>query len=182
MLLLDDFYNPFEWSTVKDLMSKMTFTATCQPESETIDNRLKAYPCYETYGNIDENNKYLNQLHDLTLTVLKNKTDIQIESLDTAFRRILTKEINQSPLAGQKSFIKHKDKHADMAGVIYFEGLTIEGGTSLFFTELQYEPDIVYAAKPNRAVLYSSDTLHCANHDYNYEVRTVQTIFIRTKK
>jgi hypothetical protein len=170
MILIDDFYDPFEWKEINKLKDTLEYHPACQPESNHIDLRLKNYPCYET--------GYNKRLKDITLKALKKKTQVDIKDVDTEFRKVLTSEINQSPLAHRTEMIKHKDtSYGNYAGVIYFNGLTIKGGTSLFFTEAQVEPDVIFGAKPNRLILYKANTIHCANHDYLYETRIIQTIF-----
>jgi len=170
MILIDDFYEPFEWKEINKLKNSLEYKPTCQPESTHIDRRLKNYPCYETDFN--------QRLKDITLNTLKNKTNLNIKNVNTKFRKILTSEINQSPLANQSQMFKHKDTaYSDYAGVVYFNGLTIKGGTSLFFTDSQIEPDVIFGAKPNRLILYKSNVFHCANHDYLYDTRIIQTIF-----
>ena len=47
----------------------------------------------------------------------------------------------------------------------------------------QYEPDVIYAARPNRAILYDSQIFHCANHDNAYDVRTIDiSLVVRSSK
>tara|TARA_B100001093_G_C26845193_1_gene1022405 strand:- start:39 stop:572 length:534 start_codon:yes stop_codon:yes gene_type:complete len=173
MQLIDNFYNEDEWIKVNALLNTMKFTPTCQPEDNTIDNRLKGYPCYET-----KKQPSLDFLKEILLGALKRNTMYNINNLDTSFRKIYTKELEKSPAISHSSI--HKDTNIKMAGVVYFNGLTIKGGTSLYFNKnmsTQFEPDVIYAARPNRAVLYDSQIFHCANHDYAYDVRTIQTIF-----
>jgi hypothetical protein len=178
MQLIDNFYNDEEWLKVNALLNVMKFTPTSQPEynTGTIDNRMKGYPCYET-----KQQPRLFELEELLKQSLQRHTMYKIKHIKTAFRKIYTEELKKSPLKNVQSPI-HRDFHCDIAGVVYFDGLTIQGGTSLFFNEdfnTQFEPDVIYAARPNRAILYNAETLHCANHDSNYDFRTIQTIFLK---
>ena len=97
------------------------------------------------------------------------------EEAVTIFRKILAKELLQSPVGIEGSL--HCDPNCEWAGVVYFDGVSIKGGTSLYFHHEQFEPDVIYAARPNRAILYKANTLHCANYDIAYKQRIIQTIF-----
>lgn len=174
MQLFDNFYNENEWAKVNALLNVMKFTPTYQPENNTIDNRLKGYPCYET-----KEQPSLDLLKEMVTGALQRNTMYNIKNIDTSFRKIYTKELEKSPANNHPSIHKDTDSRK-MAGVIYFDGLTIKGGTSLYFNtsmSTQFEPDVIYAARPNRAILYDSQIFHCANHDNAYDVRTIQTIF-----
>ena len=174
MQLFDNFYNENEWAKVNALLKVMKFTPTYQPENNTIDNRLKGYPCYET-----KEQPSLDLLKEIVSGALQRNTMYNIKNINTYFRKIYTKELEKSPANNHSSIHKDADTHK-MAGVIYFDGLTIKGGTSLYFNtsmSTQFEPDVIYAARPNRAILYDSQIFHCANHDNAYDVRTIQTIF-----
>lgn len=182
-MIYDNFYNEKDWTRVNELVKKMNFTATHQPTtSYSIDNRLKGYPCYETWP--EDNEEDLKELKDILKKTVEEKTGWKIKSVNTAFRKIYSDELKQSPFHNGESSI-HRDFDCDKAGVVYFDGLTIKGGTSVFFDQQdgeQFEPDVVYGARPNRAVLYDSHVLHRANHDFAYKVRTIQTIFIKLDK
>tara|TARA_Y100001951_G_C11292567_1_gene273246 strand:- start:956 stop:1471 length:516 start_codon:yes stop_codon:yes gene_type:complete len=171
MLIVDNFYSPFDFSDIIRFIKESKFTPTMQPKNINYDNRLKGYPCYESIPT--------DRIKEITLRSLREKTPYKFKNLKTEFRKIFAKELLQSPLANQKEGILHKDDEHAYAGVIYFDGLTIKGGTSLFFTDDQIEPDIIYAARPNRLILHKSDIMHCANYDYCYKERTIQTIFLQ---
>ena len=101
--------------------------------------------------------------------------ELNIGFVRSAIRKIYLEELLQCPLGTEGSL--HYDQSCEWAGVVYFDGVSIKGGTSLYFHNEQFEPDIMYAAKPNRAVIYKANTLHCANYDKAYKERIIQTIF-----
>ena len=167
MILIDNFYNENDWIAINKKIKNLEFIETHQPQSSrSIDNRLKGNPCYEAHD--DE------LIVTLTKT-LKEKTDLSISFVRSAIRKILAKELLQSPVGIEGSL--HCDPNCEWAGVVYFDGVSIKGGTSLYFHHEQFEPDVIYAARPNRAILYKANTLHCANYDIAYKQRIIQTIF-----
>lgn len=168
MFLIDNFYSKEDWIKVNDIINNLKFKETYQPRhSPNIDNRLKAYPCHEAHSD---------ELIDILIKTLKEKTDLNIGFVRSAIRKIYLDELLQSPLGTEGSL--HYDHACQFAGVVYFDGLSIKGGTSLYFHNEQFEPDVMYAARPNRAVIYKADTLHCANYDKAYKQRIIQTIFV----
>ncbi len=168
MFLIDNFYSKEDWLDINNTIKELKFTKTHQPRhSPNIDNRLKAYPCHEAHSD---------KLIEILIKTLKEKTELDIGFVRSAVRKIYLDELLQSPLGTEGSL--HCDHGCKYAGVVYFDGLSIKGGTSLYFHNEQFEPDIMYAARPNRAVIYSANTLHCANYDKVYKERIIQTIFI----
>ena len=168
MILIDNFYSKENWTKVNKIISNLKFKETHQPKnSPNIDNRLKAYPCHEAHSD---------ELLNILVETLKEKTDINIGFVKSAIRKIYLDELLQSPQGTEGAL--HYDHACKFAGVVYFDGLSIKGGTSLYFHNEQFEPDVMYAARPNRAVIYSANTLHCANYDKVYKQRIIQTIFV----
>ena len=177
MILIDDFYSPTDYINILKVIKTTKWFPEMQPYTNTnIDNRLKMMPCYQSIVPIEWKEKTLDLLHEKV-------PSIKFDMLRTFWRKTLAKELLQSPLKDKTQGLIHQDDdNFNWAGIIYFNGLTIKGGTSLFLTDkegLQIEPDVIFAAKPNRLVLYKSNIRHAANYDHCYKERVVQTVFLK---
>jgi len=175
--VFDEFYEPMELGLVCLEAHLNNFNTSYQPGEAFVQNRLNAYPCYETKL-LNEESSIYKILHSKLNLLLDNK----IERLHTRFRKIYKNELENKSIFKNMS-LKHQDEKQDIAIVIYLNNFNIMDGTKLYtMGQNQFDPDIVIGAKPNRLIMYKSETWHEPCIDLNTELRVIQVAFIQLKK
>lgn len=176
----EDFYPPEQFGLMNLNAKMLTYDATWQPSGIWYPNRLKAYPVYETKKFNDSS-----EMKNIFINLFEKVSNLKIKECNTFFRKILTEEMEKSPLA-KYGVQPHRDNEADniwdVAGVVYFNSFSLDDGTRLFSYSGQNEPDIIVGAKPNRIVWYDANLLHSPGHDFLTPERIIQPFFIRLIK
>ena len=176
----EDFY-PAEHFGLMQLNSKMlAYDACWQPAGIWYPNRLKAYPCHETKKWNDGSD-----IKKIFINLFEKISNVKVAQCATFFRKILSEEIKQSPIA-KYGVLPHQDNQDndewDLAGVVYLNSFSLDDGTRLYSYQNQVEPDVIVGAKPNRIVWYDANLYHSAGHDFLTAERIVQPFFIKTVK
>ena len=175
--IIDDFFNLDEFHTIKAYQECFSYTPCYQPFQANYSNRLKGYPTWE--NNIGRDH----HIYNILLKNLELKFSNNFDIKNIILRKIYTDELLRSPYKGRQHGMIHKDNvEFSMAGVIYLNGESINGGTYLFSSEVHVEPEIIVGSKPNRCIIYDADILHSAGIEWEDKVRNVLVFFLKKKE
>jgi hypothetical protein len=175
--ILDDFYSMADYGMITSELKTTSMSGTYLPRNIYYPSRLHAYPCWETQPLPEDNLCYL-----IFKQTFMEKTNLKPKNIKTFFRKIVKKELEQSPFAGREEGLIHKDDEArHFAGIIYFDSFSIKDGTRIYAYDNQIEPDIIVGSKPNRCLFYPTNVNHSAGIDWRKEERTVQVFFLETE-
>lgn len=175
--VIDDFFSMDDFFKIKAYQECSPYQARYQPFQANYSNRFKGYPVWEF--SIEKNHP----VYDMLLKTIELKFSNEFEIKIALLRKIYTDELLKSPYKGRQYGMIHKDNNdIAMAGVIYLNGESINGGTYLFSHELQVEPEIIVGSKINRCVIYDSNILHSAGIEWEDKVRNIIAFFLKRKE
>lgn len=175
MYIIDDFYSVEDYEKMFTNASSVKYTATYQPNERFFQDRLKAYPCYQS-----DEFKFEDNVAKIFIKTFEEKSKFRLLTVKSYFRKILSSELKTIFKYGIAS---HQDSTKfDFAGVIYYNIHSLYDGTAIYSSAAHREPDIIIGAKTNRCVFYNPQLFHSPLHDKDTEVRLIQPFFITIEK
>jgi len=174
--VIDNFYPNAHLGIMALKFLNLPFQATWQSNQQYFHDRMKAYPCWETFylEKEDTGQKVFKEL-------FKKETNIDILHMITFLRKIKLSELKQSPSYGQHR--QHVDpQYYNLAGLVYFNSNSLEDGTKLYSDSHSFEPTLIVGSKVNRCIFYRADTWHCPGMKQEVEERWVQPFMLITQQ
>jgi hypothetical protein len=177
--LIENFYTPSDLGLIVTQFINSPFDKTHQSKETLVNNRMQAYPCYESQVFIRNENPH--NPYNIFKNTFESKTNLKILHLKTFFRKIKLEELKQSACYRQDR--PHLDSlEQDYAGLIYFNSNSIIDGTKIYNNAEDFEPTVIIGSKINRCVFYNSQQPHVAPTDQHVEERWVQVFFLITEE
>jgi len=175
MSIIYNFYSNEDYAKMHSLALSNLYAATYQPNKIYFEDRLKAYPCYETAKFLIDSMAY-----NIFKETFEKKTNFKILNLKSFFRKILSSELK---IIFKYGTIPHRDSEEyDIAGVIYYNINSLYDGTAIYDNLYQREPSMIIGAKTNKCVFYDANQLHAPLQDKDTETRLIQPFFIKLQK
>jgi hypothetical protein len=170
--IIDNFYEESFFKKVITATEQLPFTASFQPPNSNTDDRLQAYPTWET--------KQLEKKDPIHIYVENTLKKLVHEpfTMYTFFRKTLLSELKKSN--SWEGLQRHKDEdYGFLAGVIYLNSNSIHDGTSLYNNFTDIEPTLIVGSKTNRLILYNAQQPHSPGVKQWKEERLVQLFFLQ---
>lgn len=170
--LIENFYEKDFFRKVITATEQLPFENSFQPPSLNTDNRLQAYPTWET--------KFLKTTDPIYIYLNKKLKKLveQPFTMHTFFRKTLLSELKKSN--AWEGLQRHKDDdYGFLAGLIYLNTNSINDGTYLYENFTDTEPTLMVASKINRFILYNSQQPHTPGVKQWKEERLVQPFFLK---
>lgn len=174
--LIENFYEPNDLGLIVLGFLNYNFNITYQSDTQYYQDRLQAYPCYET-----QNFKKDHFVYQKFTNTFQNKTNINVLHCETFLRKVKLNEFKKSASWGKQ--FPHTDGDTfDLAGLIYFNSNSIKDGTLIYNKEIDFEPTVIIGSKINRCVFYNTLIPHSPSNEQLTEERWTQPFFLITKE
>ena len=162
-----NFLEPKLYDKMFKEMSKLKYTARCQPGALYFGNRFQAYPTNE----VDHWNKY----KDIVAKKIEDLLGCKIKNVKLKARKMITKELLKSKTDTTYGIVHHDPDHQFAAVLSFYQSNS--GGTAFFEYENDKYPDIQIGAYPNRLIIYSATRNHAPCNDFTFEETYKLNIF-----
>ena len=154
-----NFLEPKLYDKMFKEMSKLKYTARCQPGALYFGNRFQAYPTNE----VDHWNKY----KDIGAKKIEDLLGCKIKNVKLKARKMITEELLKSKTDTTYGIVHHDPDHQFAAVLSFYQSNS--GGTAFFEYISDKYPDIQIGAYPNRLIIYNAKRNHSPCNDFTFK-------------